>query len=207
MANSNPWCASTCTDIYFEVTEVNSYGNATVEVLEFSCATGGVQGGGTSGIEVLPVPGVAFRVGVQGWAKLMQSAVDGDCYWRAYSLSDAKPLTIRFEIVEPLTVSWDPCSVLVHILSRPFGMPVVPEEYGGTLFVRDMVGCFLKGIAEDLVGLGGYASYMDADDIEIDEEGNAHGDYRPPGMGACPGTPTPRWEITSLCCRQDRCDL
>lgn len=212
MANSSPWCATSCTDIHFEVTDISPYGNAIVDVLEFSCLTGGLQSGELSGIEVLPIIGVAFRIGGQGWAKLVQSSPDGECYWRAYALSEGNPLTIRFSIFDPFTQAIDPCTVLVNILSRPNGIGLVPEEdptgyHRQTVYVHDAIGCFIKGPAEDLVGMGGYACYMNAVESSDVYPGAQPAEIMPPGVGFCPGSVTPRWEIIQLCCRQDRCDI
>lgn len=201
MASSNPGCAPSCTDIYFQVTDIDTAtGIATADILEFSCS-GGLPGGETSGIEIFPLADTPFFKGMRGWAKLAQKPDDADCHWRATMVEEG-PITIRFSIVAPLNSLPDPCSVLVYILSRPHGMTTVPEEYGGTVFVQDMVGCFLCAPAEDLVGMGGYAVYMDADPTNAAPPG----DVMPPGVGVCPGTPTPRWEIIALCCRQGSCD-
>lgn len=89
MANSNPVCATICTDIYFEVTGTNPYtGGAIVDVLEYTCSTGGPPGGEDTDIEVFPMTCMELEPGMRGWAKLVQTADDepGDCFWRAYSL-------------------------------------------------------------------------------------------------------------------------
>ncbi|MES2790105.1 MAG: hypothetical protein V4719_10815 [Planctomycetota bacterium] len=103
---------------------------------------------------------------------------------------------IRFSIVDPLTFT-NPCEALAYVLSRPPGVTSVEEEYGGTVYVQDRVGCFLNAPAEDLIGRGGYATYLTVDpDIDID--------FVPGAI--CPGMNRSGWEITYLCCPQDRCD-
>lgn len=202
MASSNPGCAFICTDIHFEVDDVDpDTGNATVRVLEFTCSSGGLPGGNTSGVEVFPKEEAPFYVGMRGWAKLVQDTAGVDCHWRAYLVGEALT-TIRFVIVDPLVSPGGSCSALAYVVSRPFGMSTVPEEYGGTVVVEDMAGCFLCHPAEDLVGRGGYASYMDASPTT---DGSPAGDVMPPETRACPGTPTPRWEIIALCRRDPRC--
>lgn len=118
---------------------------------------------------------------------------------------------IRFVIHDPFTSS-GVCNVLVDIISRSHGLSTVTEETTtGTpqqVYVRDAIGCFLIGPVEDLVGMGGYAVYMDAVDSSLVDYGNLPGQIMPPGAGDCPGDiQQTRWEIIQMCCRQDRCDV
>ena len=96
-------------------------------------------------------------------------------------------ITIRFEIIEP--VYCEACTAYARILSRPYGMSSVPEEYGGIVMLADRLGCHLNESNQLLIGRKGYASYMKSD-------------YE----GPCPGMPNPSWEITYLCCEESQCD-
>ena len=120
-------------------------------------------------------------------------------------------LQIRFSIYDPYTPGIDPCTVLANVLSRPFGVSRVPDEdttgyFPQTVYVHDATGCYLNGPSEDLLGLGGHASYMTAVDSSDVDPGAAPGDIMPPNVGHCPGSHQTRWEITDMCCKQDRCD-
>lgn len=99
---------------------------------------------------------------------------------------------VRFSI---LSVDCEACTALAVVVSRPstgftqgdYSNPY--SEYGTTIDIVDLAGCFLNAPEADLIGAIGYAVRLYHDDGAFDRC----------AIGA--GT---HWEIMSLCCYGDR---
>jgi hypothetical protein len=100
-------------------------------------------------------------------------------------------LTIMFELTEPIYC--ETCSATGTIVCRPPGVKKVPDEENGEVILYDFAKGNLTGASVDLIGLKGFASYLEYDA------------YNDPFID-CPGITSGKyWVITSLFRRDTRC--